>query len=361
MKFVFICGSLETGKDGVGDYSRRLAGELIRKGHQASIIAINDRNINVFVKEMQMDEGTAVNTIRIPSDLTWKEKIKHTQEWVNNEKPNWVSLQYVPHSFDLKGLPFAFIYAVSKLKGNFNWHIMFHELWVQEKNLKRFILRKNQQAIILLINKLINIKLKHTHLPIYQKRLKKLNIISYPLPLFSNIECVDDNFIPNDKYFTIGFFSQIEEKIEIINTINKIQNIIKEKIKILLIGGNPSKMSSFKNYILKNFKNIEIETTSFLLNKDISKYIKLCNIAITPVEKHLLGKSGTVAAFLTHNVPIIAPIEQKKYNTINGFFNEKINDMIIDIYKISLNNKNNNNYSILLSSVCEKFINDLNE
>ena len=32
MKIVFICGCLEPGKDGVGDYTRRLSAELIDHG-----------------------------------------------------------------------------------------------------------------------------------------------------------------------------------------------------------------------------------------------------------------------------------------------------------------------------------------
>ena len=42
MKIIFLCGSLEPGRDGVGDYVLLLSGELVRQGHQASIIALND-------------------------------------------------------------------------------------------------------------------------------------------------------------------------------------------------------------------------------------------------------------------------------------------------------------------------------
>ena len=45
MKIAFLCGSLEPGFDGVGDYVRMLASEVIVQGHQAVIVAINDTHL----------------------------------------------------------------------------------------------------------------------------------------------------------------------------------------------------------------------------------------------------------------------------------------------------------------------------
>ena len=42
MKFAFICGSLEPGRNGVGDYTRRLAGELAAQGHECLLVSLND-------------------------------------------------------------------------------------------------------------------------------------------------------------------------------------------------------------------------------------------------------------------------------------------------------------------------------
>ena len=43
MKILFFCGSAEPGKDGVGDYTRRLCGELLRIGHETQILSLFDR------------------------------------------------------------------------------------------------------------------------------------------------------------------------------------------------------------------------------------------------------------------------------------------------------------------------------
>ena len=44
MRVVFLCSSLDPGRDGVGDYTRRLAGELIRQGQECRLISLNERN-----------------------------------------------------------------------------------------------------------------------------------------------------------------------------------------------------------------------------------------------------------------------------------------------------------------------------
>lgn len=77
MKFLFICGSLEPGKNGVGDYTRRLAGECIRMGHDAMILALDER---IWIEDavisssdssqkwsFQDDYGTAVPCMRWPA------------------------------------------------------------------------------------------------------------------------------------------------------------------------------------------------------------------------------------------------------------------------------------------------------
>jgi hypothetical protein len=66
MKIIFICGSLEPGQDGVGDYVRRLAAELILKQNEVSIIALYDKNVKRLRGEMQYDNGIQIPILRLP-------------------------------------------------------------------------------------------------------------------------------------------------------------------------------------------------------------------------------------------------------------------------------------------------------
>src|SRR5215210_3802535 len=130
MKILFLCGSLEPGRDGVGDYTRRLAGELIRQGNKTFIISLNDRYVSEVFKTIQHDDATAISVLRLPSNLVTKKKMQFARKWIDNENPEWLSLQYVPFSFHTKGLPFRLSKLLRGLGKGRKWQIMFHELWL---------------------------------------------------------------------------------------------------------------------------------------------------------------------------------------------------------------------------------------
>src|SRR5215207_4250355 len=95
----FICGSLEPGRDGVGDYCYRLATELTRAGHQASIIALNDPFISRLVQNNQVVDETSIKILRLPANLPSKQKNKIAKQFIDVTRPHWISLQFVPYSF----------------------------------------------------------------------------------------------------------------------------------------------------------------------------------------------------------------------------------------------------------------------
>ena len=107
MKIVFICSCLEPGRDGVGDYTGRLAAELIRVGHEVSLLALNDRFANAILSGDQERDGIKIPVLRLPSTLSDQDKTVHATNWINSVNPDLLSLQFVPFGFNPKGLPFG--------------------------------------------------------------------------------------------------------------------------------------------------------------------------------------------------------------------------------------------------------------
>lgn len=105
MKILFICGSLEPGCDGVGDYTRRLAGELIRQGNEVQIIALNDKNVTAVTYQVQEDDITSITCLRLPQNISWNYRMNEAGVFSDAFNPGWLSLQYVPFAFQDKGLP----------------------------------------------------------------------------------------------------------------------------------------------------------------------------------------------------------------------------------------------------------------
>ena len=97
MKILFVCGSVEPGKDGVGDYTRVLAGECIRQGNDAWILSFCDRYINGAIKTIQLDEEQSINCLRLPFKNS--RYLNEAKNWIKEINPDLLSLQYVPFSF----------------------------------------------------------------------------------------------------------------------------------------------------------------------------------------------------------------------------------------------------------------------
>jgi hypothetical protein len=74
MKIAFITGGLEPGRNGVGDYARRLAGELIQLGHPAVIVGLNDSEVQERSVESQEIEGVSVPVLRLSNVMSWNER-----------------------------------------------------------------------------------------------------------------------------------------------------------------------------------------------------------------------------------------------------------------------------------------------
>jgi len=372
MKILFICGSLAPGRDGVGDYTLRLAGELIRQGHQASIIALNDRLIDTLISTKQEVDGITVPVLRLPSIVSNKERFFNAAKYIEVFNPEWLSLQFVPFSFQDKGLPLGLGRGLAKIGKGRKWHVMFHELWIgrdkfiySTTNIISFL----QQIIITNLIKNISPTLIHTHLPSYKINLQTLGVFIHELPIFSNIAIYP--MLKKNKFddkFRISFFSQADANFEIIYFLTEIIIQLLShnfNIELAFIGGNIEKMQSIGQIIQTEIPQIQnIVYTGHLNEFEISFEIQKTKLGITPIPRHALGKSGSVAAFISHGIPVAAPCQLNNKDEI-GFFNENLIKCIMLEPKLDEFNSlkeliNENKKGIALDLITTKFCDDLN-
>ena len=102
MKILFLCGSLAYQKDGVGDYTRKLAGELIKQGNDCKLVALMDKEVLSDTHEIQEIDGVKMEVLRLPYENGFHQNIMHSKHWIDSFNPNWISLQYVPILFIIK-------------------------------------------------------------------------------------------------------------------------------------------------------------------------------------------------------------------------------------------------------------------
>jgi hypothetical protein len=314
IKILFICGSLEPGKDGVGDYTRRLCGELIRKGNKCEIISLCDNHVNEFSTEIQEIEQTSVVVHRIPINIANKQRLIFTQEIVTQIQPDWISLQFVPYSFNPKGLPFWLPSFISKVQGIHNWHIMFHELWLgieRNASLKNICIGFFQRMIINTLVKKIDIDVINTQTELYQYKLSSLGFSAKILPLFSNISKnlnTNVHLVNQELDFKICVFGSIHFGAPVSQFIADFKDFLlqtnkKNGFKIIFIGHSGIAICEWEKALEAN--GIGFEKTGFVTDDEINFLLNNCSFGISTTPYILNQKSGSLATMFENKLPVI--------------------------------------------------------
>ena len=322
LKIIFLCGSLEPGRDGVGDYVRRLSSELLKKGHYISAIALNDQYICESYFGAQMSEGESLNVLRLPSIWKVNQRFTHAEQWVKEFDPDWVSLQFVPFAFQCKGLIFNLARQLSCLVGECRLHIMFHELWVLtpfSESIKLWLLGIIQKQIIK--NFIISLppNVIHTQTRYYQEQLNRIGFKSSLLPLFSNIPTSFDKEINLDishlncydiKFVAFGSIhgdSLIKQFALECASYSEFLNI---KICLIFVGRSGVLQKDFANiWSSLGMKFIEFGEQS---TETVSAILSSSSYGISTTPYFLIEKSGSVTAMLDHKLPVLCiakPVE----------------------------------------------------
>ena len=306
MKISFLCGCLEPGKDGVGDYSRRLANELHIKGHQVSLMGINDRFLEEG-KELEEVQGLVL-AYRVKGPITRSQNRKLIEKKIEELDPEWLSLQFVPFAFQKKGLPLFLASHLKKICGGRKWHVMFHELWVgmsTTESLKQKMYGFAQKHIIKqLVDRLVPSKI-HTQSHLYEKYLMQMGYIPAYLPLFSNIEVIEKSFgqVRHGGEINIAVFGSLHSGAKLEEFIEWLRSEEIKDFKFYFLGQNGSEGTKWLEVFRKN--KVKYKQDGWLSEKQISKGLARCSFGITSTPYFLVEKSGTVAAMLEHNLKVV--------------------------------------------------------
>lgn len=369
MKIVFICSSLEPGKDGVGDYTRRLGTELIRQGHSIKLLALNDSYITNIENNTQQTDQLKVPVLRLPSAWVMNKKLVFAKAYIDDFTPDWLSLQFVIFGYHVKGLPFGIGRQLASLTNGKSWHIMFHELWVGMATSAvlshRYWGLVQKRIIKNLINKL-NPKIIHTNISLYQAQLKKLGFASERLPLFGNI--------PYNRANDFSFFEKAERNY------SSVCNLV---IFATIHPGVPVKQFAADAALYEKSENVKL-VLNFIgkcgLEQDhwiaewsaagltyevfgeqspefISNIFRKCSIGISTSSLAMIEKSGAVATMREHNLKVISVSQ--------SFILKGIKELPAPIgileftkgnLKACIENKKTYNYNIDVSTVTNQFL-----
>lgn len=333
MKITFICASLQTGSDGVGDYVRRLACEIIKRGDEVEAIALTDSHSSSVKKEIQQTDGIQLSVLRLPATLTTAERYSYLKKRLEIFNPDLVSLQYVGFGFNKYGLPTDILLKLGKALGARKLHIMFHELWcgmAVNAGIKERFLGQLQKAFLKATIAALKPETIFTSIRPYQRFLKQIGVEAVVVPIFGNIstnESGDEHdwddlttktdlsplILNRKEWLILGFFGTTYNSPGLSDLLNMAVSAATAaglKLGVLFIGHN--RMLETVN-LIKATPGLYYWETGSLSTAMINRCMQLVNIGVVTSPVDGINKSGSAVAWMERSIPVMISAADKNY------------------------------------------------
>lgn len=331
MKILFICGSLEPNKNGVGDYVYRISKETAKKGYSVQLIAINDNYTKTEVYSTLSVAQKNIEIIRLPSIETWKHRLITLKIEIENYNPDWISLQFVPFIYNSKGLLFGLATKLKRSFGVRKIHIMIHELWVGmaiEEPLKLKLWGMLQKYLIKKFLKELTPNVVQTQTYLYQAQLRNIGFNAGYLPLFSNIPVVSKEVNSHSKKIMIVLFGSIHKNAPV-EALSKeaaeYANKHGKGIHLSLVGRNGNEQEHW--VAVWKAPGLTSEVLGEKSSEEIAEILNEADAGIVTTAYAVVEKSGSLAALRSYGLPVLcvsppwSPFGIKQLTEPIGVFN----------------------------------------
>jgi glycosyltransferase involved in cell wall biosynthesis len=325
VKILFLTGSLEPGKDGVGDYTKLLAGHCGSLGHGTFLLSLNDQWVAEAVQEAAQ--------LRLGTSMPWPDRVNAAQAFLAQNGPEIVSLQFVPYSFHPAGLNFALPQILRAIIGQKHVQIMFHEIWIGSQKgvpLQIKVLGFCQRRIIQGMVKTLACRTIHASNLVYTRLLTRYGIHAVQLPLFGNVPVVEqgNETRRNDVVLSLGLFGSIHPEWnpdEMLSEIRKLGRPIRLS-HVGRIGPGESVWADLSERYQSEIEFCRLGEQSL---DYISRFFGCLDFGVATTPLSLIGKSGSIAAMLDHGLPVIVNRDDVHFRGITEM--APISDLLIPV------------------------------
>ncbi|MES2695344.1 MAG: hypothetical protein V4773_17845 [Verrucomicrobiota bacterium] len=322
MKLLFICSSLEPGRDGVGDYTRCLAAACIERGHECAVVALHDRHVSSTQRETQ----AGLELIRLSSRAEWSDRITRLRAEAARFNPHWISWQFVSYGYHPKGrVPTALIDFAASFPDR-HQHLMLHELWIglaAGESLTSRLAGWRQRGRLLEFVRLMRPLRFHTSNAAYQAALNREGLKAQLLELFGNIAICPSSplernaalmrFLPpeakrRDAFFIALTFGTLHRQWQPGATFAWLEATAKRRgLKPALLISGRAGAHGAEVLAAARRRGIVAAESGEQDNRTISLLLQAADIGIAPHPWALIGKSGVAAAMREHGLPVVVP------------------------------------------------------
>jgi hypothetical protein len=333
MRILFFCGSLQSGKDGVGDYVRSLAETCILQGNECQMIALNDHHISECVSSVDFVGGTKLGSLRLPAALPWPERMNLAAAFRDQFQPDWLSFQFVAYGYHDHGIVWKLSRHFQTLLAGCPLHIMFHEIWVgmpPDAPFKHRLIGALQRLSIRRMIAMVKPRLVTTSNPLYLAALRGAGMDASLLPLFGNIPIVDRGFAPefplplgeagitadNRTTWWVGlFFGGLypEWKPEpFLGILKSSAQKAGKSICLISLGRMGAPGQNLWRQLQDDYPGITFLTLGEHTTELVSILMQAADFGIAASPWDLIGKSGSATAMLEHGLPVIVTREDRQ-------------------------------------------------
>jgi glycosyltransferase involved in cell wall biosynthesis len=338
VRILFIVASYQTTKDGVADYTALLAKECAALGHTLAVLAWND----VFVKTESEFSENVPTSFRLSSSLSKTQKTVLAKDFIQDFKPDIVSIQMVCFGFHPRGFVFGLGKVLKKMIPiEAKIEVMFHELWLglaTNHPVKEKLYGYIQKMALVQLLKRLKPDVIHVANNVYYAKLKQLGYSVQYLPLPGNIPIqtnLDCEWIYKElalekskrsETVILLFFGSIHGDWDTKAFFKQMKDQFESKKIIVVSAGSQGygkalwEQLSTINYQLS--ESNEQRTTNifqfvklgFRSDKEISELLQFADFGISTTPLSLLGKSGTAMAMIEHGLPVIVTRDELKFD-----------------------------------------------
>lgn len=322
MKIVFLCTSLAAGRDGVGDYVRQLAHACAADGHVCRLVALHDRHCGSV-------EGHVArpNELRLSANLSWSRRADVLREVLSEFDPDWVSWQFVPYGFQLKGILPAGVFTLAAIAARWRNHVMLHEIWVgiaRGDALRLRLVGALQRRKLLLFLRRLRPACVHTSNAAYQLTLAYHGWPSELLALFGNMPVlpikrtdavaewreVAGRQLPSVPHTLGVIFGTIHPQWKPGPTLDWLTAAAIEcgqPLALLALGRIGGSGTRILEQISRHRRDIPIVSVGPQSPERVSHLLQAADFGLATHPWGLIEKSGSTATMLEHGLPVLVP------------------------------------------------------
>jgi hypothetical protein len=317
MRILFLCGSLDPGRDGVGDYCRRMAAA----GCDAALLAIHDGAV-----QSPTEETSPARALRLPRAMPWSERHRRAAQFLAAERPDWVSVQFVGYALAPSGVVFRWVPRLAALLAGQRVHLMAHEIWIgdaTEYGLRERLIGTAQRLALRALVRRLRPAAAHTSNRVYQQLLASIGVRAGRLPLPGNIPLSTSSApvpgfpaIDRVRCWIGGVFGTIHPRWQPEPWLEESGALaVRAGRKLVLVQfgeAGPAGREAWSRLGARYGDRVETVVLGPREPEEISRVVAQLDFGIATSPWALIEKSGSTAAFLDHGVPVLVPRDDWK-------------------------------------------------